>query len=298
MKSRLTYGSHFIVLFSVFLFILSSQGLWAQEDKKSRARINAQYVKVMDGDSYLDIKGTAKVDKKNVAVSGIEIKILNELEDGSLELGSITTNHEGKARFLFKDFTTVTPDSTNTYNLELNFRGNELYSKASGSISFRDAAISARIIQKDSINYMEARLSDPITDSAIVDLPLKIQVQRLFRPLIIGEEFNDTDDNGTILVPIVDEIPGVDGNLIFEVVLYESDDYGTVKRLVHSSTGIPVVDESTFDQRTMWSTRDKTPIFLLIFPNFLIAVTWGLIIYLIINLFRISNAKNKNNETI
>jgi len=138
---------------------------------------------------------------------------------------------------------------------------------------------------------MEARLWDPVTDSAVVDQPLKIQVQRLFRPLLIGEEFNQTDDNGTILVPVEEEIPGVDGNLIFEVVLDESDDYGTVKALVKSSTGIPIVNESTFDVRTMWSTRDKTPIFLLIFPNILIAVTWGLIIYLIINLFKISKAK-------
>ncbi len=71
-------------------------------------------------------------------------------------------------------------------------------------------------------------------------------------------------------------IPGVDGNLTFEVVLKESDDYGTVKAMVNAPIGIPIVDESTFDERTMWSPRNKTPLFLLIFPNLLIFGMWGI----------------------
>ena len=137
---------------------------------------------------------------------------------------------------------------------------------------------------------MTATLIDVNTNSPIVDESLTVQVQRLFRPLRIGEEFNFTDDEGSIIVPIENDIPGVDGNLTFEVVLYESDDYGTVKALVSSPIGIPIIDESTFDQRTMWSPRNKTPIFLLIFPNLLIIGIWGLIVYLTLNLFKLSKS--------
>jgi hypothetical protein len=112
----------------------------------------------------------------------------------------------------------------------------------------------------------------------------------LFNPLRIGEEFNNTDEDGRIMVPIEQGIPGVDGNLTFEVVLNESDDFGTVKAMVIGHVGVPIVDESTFDQRTMWSPRNKTPIFLLIFPNLLIIGIWGLIVYLILNLFKLSKS--------
>ena len=119
-----------------------------------------------------------------------------------------------------------------------------------------------------------------------------MQIQRLFRSLPIGEEYNYTDENGTILVPIEKGIPGVDGILTLEVVLKDSDDYGTVKAMVKAPVGVPIVEESTFDQRTMWSPRNKTPLFLLIFPNLLIFGIWGIIIYLIINLFKITKLKN------
>jgi hypothetical protein len=78
---------------------------------------------------------------------------------------------------------------------------------------------------------------------------------------------------------------------MIEVVLNESDTYGTVKALVNAPVGTPIVDESTFDERKMWSPRSKTPIFLLIFPNLLIFGIWGLIIYLFVNLIKISKAK-------
>ena len=162
---------------------------------------------------------------------------------------------------------------------------------AKKSISFKDAEITAKIVVKDSINYMQAILTESIANSPLVEQDLTIQVQRLFGPLTLGDEFNSTNEDGTIFVPVEEGIPGVDGHLTFEVVLNDSDDYGTVKALINSSIGIPFVNESTFNERTMWSTRDKTPIFLLIFPNLLIIGIWGLIIYLFVNLFKISKSK-------
>jgi hypothetical protein len=179
-------------------------------------------------------------------------------------------------------------DSTNTFNLGISFKGNDSFKKASKSTSFKDAHIEANLISKDSINYLTATLKETVTDSLLVGEALDVQVQRLFRPLKIGEEFNFTDENGTILVPIDKGIPGLDGNLIIEVVLNDSDSYGTVKAIVNAPVGTPIVDESTFDQRKMWSARNKTPIFLLIFINLTIAVIYGLFILLISNLFRIS----------
>jgi hypothetical protein len=63
-----------------------------------------------------------------------------------------------------------------------------------------------------------------------------------------------------------------------------------VKAIVTAPVGSLIVDESTFDQRKMWSSRDKTPIFLLIFPNILIFGMLGLIVYLTLNLFKISKS--------
>jgi len=283
---------HFIVLaiLSVFVLNISSSHLYAQKAKKKKARLNIQYVKIMDGEIYFDIKASSRINKKTVKISDIEINIFNELEDESIDLGKTVTNMEGESRFKLKNLNLIKPDSSNTYNVLFTFKGNDSYKKAKRSISFKDVSIVAEIIVKDSLNYISATLIDTETDSPIADENLTVQVQRLFKPLRIGEEFNNTDDDGKIIVPIEHGIPGIDSNLTFEVVLNESDDYGTVKAMVTGQVGVAIVDESSYDQRTMWSPRNKTPIFLLIFPNLIIIGIWGIIVYLILNLFKLSKS--------
>jgi len=290
MKNQLNFRYVFLTLLSVFLFTSLTQEIQAQDIKKNKVRLKADYVKIMDEEVYFDLKASSKIDKKNVDVANIELTISNEFDDEGIKLGSVTTNMNGESRFVIKDFNTLKLDSTNTFNIVVSFKGNDKFKRASKSINFRDALIKAELVTKDSINYITATLIDKNTDSVIVGESLNVQVQRLFMPFKIGEEFNSTDENGSIIVPIEDGIPGVDGNLTFEVVLNDSDDYGTVKALVKAPIGIPIVDESTFDQRTMWSPRSKTPIFILILPNVLTFGMWFIIIYLIIKLFKIAKS--------
>ena len=291
MKNQLKFRFIFLALVSLSFLLVSFQNIYAQEVKKNKVRLKADYIKVIGGDSYFDIAATSKIKKQNIKVSNIDVIIYNELEDERVKIGSATTNMDGKSRFVLKDFNALQSDSTNFYNIKISFKGNDAFKKAKKSISFKNADIEAKIITKDSINYITARLTDASTNLPIIDESLTVQVQRLFRPLGIGEEFNNTDEDGTIIVPIEKGIPGVDGDLTFEVVLNDSDDYGTVKALFTTPLGTPIIDESTFNKRTLWSPRNKTPIFILIFTNVLIISIWCIFVYLIINLFKISKSK-------
>ena len=293
MKKQLKNSFLFLVVLGLFLYSTSFQEIYAQDAKKNTVRVKVYHVKIMNEEVYFDIVASSRIDRKNVDVANIDLTVFNEFDDDKIKLGTTTTNMEGQSRFLVKDFNSIKPDSTNTYNLLFSFKGNDTYKRASKRISFKNADIKAELITKDSTNYIRATLLDASKDSLISDALLTVQVQRLFQPLFIGNEFHITDENGTILVPVEEGIPGVDGNLTIEVVLNDSDVYGTIKDIVIAPIGTPIVDESTFDDRTMWSPRNKTPIFLLIFPNLLIFGMWALIIYLIINLFKIQ--KNENN---
>ena len=275
-------------IFLVFLSVLLGTSTLAQTAKKNSTRLKIEYVKIMNGEVVFNAKASSRVKRKNINLSNISLTFFNEVNDESLILGTITTDSNGQGKLTLDNINSIQPDSTNVYTIKVAFKGNDSFKKASKSISFRNANINAKLITKDSVNYITATLKDVSSDSLISNTPLTIQLQRLFRPLFIGEEFNVTDDDGTILVSIEEGLPGVNGNLTFEVILSESDEYGTVKAIVNAPIGKPIVDESTFDQRTMWSPRNKTPLFLLIFPNILIFGIWGLIIYLFINLFRIS----------
>ncbi|MFZ3273554.1 MAG: hypothetical protein WA143_04710 [Lutibacter sp.] len=282
MRNPLITRHFFLVVLSVFL----GTSVFAQD----KVRLKAEYVKVMNEGVYFDIQATAKVNDENVNVSKIELVIYNLVGDEQVEIGKTITNMQGKSRFKLKDLNSVKPDSSNTYNIDISFAGNDKFSDASKSISFKNADIEAKLVSIDSVYYVTATLIDKSTDSLLVGESLKVQIQRMFKALPIGEEFNETDEDGTILVAIPKGISGVDGILAIEVVLSESEEFGTVKAIVNAPIGKPVVDESTFDERTMWSPRRKTPLFLLIFPNLLIFAIWGIIIYLITNLFKITKS--------
>ena len=290
MKGLMNIRFIFLVLLGLFLSSTLLQNVYAQGTKKNRVRLKAEYVKIMDDASYLEIKASSKVNKKNVDVSHIELSVSSETEDDEINLGTVSTNMHGKTQFVIKNLNDIQSDSTKTYNFKISFKGNDTFKKASKSISIKDATIKAGIITKDSINYISATLSDTVKDSLLADELVDVQIQRLFRPLKIGKEFNSTDNTGTVIVPIEEGIPGVDGNLTLEVVLKDHDEYGTVKVLVNAPLGTPIVDESTFDERTLWSPRNKTPIFILIFTNILIFSIGGIILYLIINLFKINKS--------
>ena len=287
MKNQLKFKTVFLVFLSVF-FLTSG---FSQEVEKSKVRLKADYVKVMGGEVYFNMNASAKVDGENIKVPDLDLTVYNEVGDEKIKLGETKTDVNGDAKLVLEGLNSIKPDSTNTYNVSISFKGNDSFKRASKSLSFRDAAIEAKLVTEDSINYISATLVDKSTDSVIVGALLRVQVQRLFKPLKIGEEYNITDDDGTVVVTIPEGIPGEDGNLTIEVVLNESDAFGTVKALVQAPVGsVKVVDESKFEKRTMWSPRNKTPLFMLIFPNLLILGVWIIIIYLIINLFKIAKS--------
>ena len=291
MKATINFRLVFLLLIGMLLGASGMYSVNAQSSKKNKVRLKMNYVKIMNEEIYFDIEASARVDKENIKVSDIEVVIYNEYEGEEIGLGTAFTNRKGKAKFVMPNINALTPDSTNTYNIGVSFYGNDSFRKASKSISFKNADIDASIVTIDSLNYFTATLKDATKDSLIEGASLSVQVERLFQPLFIGEEFYITDDNGTIFVPVEHGIPGMDGNLNISVVMDDNEDYGTVIDKFIAPIGTPIVQETTFYERTMWSPRNKTPLFLLIFVNLIILGMWGFIVYLTYNLFKIHKSK-------
>jgi hypothetical protein len=288
MKKTLNIRLIVLVLFGLLLSGTTSNTLYAQ--KKTSVRLKLNFIKIMDEGFTFTVEAGARINSKNVTIPDLEILFYNEFDSESELLGKVTTNSSGSAEYKFQKIDAIKIDTTTTfYTIKAVFKGNDTLRKASRSVSFKNADLRAEVIQRDSTYFIAATLTDRSTEQPIINQAIGVQLVRLFMPHQI-EEFTVTDENGTIIVPIEEGLPGIDGNLTLEVLLNDSDDYGTVKDVVIAPIGKVIVDESTFDERTMWSPRNKTPIFLLIFPNLLIFGMWGLIIYLIINLFKITKS--------
>ena len=286
MKILTNYRYPLLFLIGYFFTI----GTFCQSTNPVRARLSASYVKIVNDRSYIDMRLTARIDKSTVGVANVELTISNEWDEDSALLGKVATNMNGQSTFVLPMIEDLHADSTGVFHLRVAFAGNDEFRKTSRSVTFKDADIDAKIFEQDSSYFIKAVLKDIHTSQVIADEPLSIQVDRLFQPLKIGEEFYFTNDNGEITAPLERDIPGIDGIIGIMVVLDDSDDYGTLKHIQYVPIGKPFVDESTFDQRAMWSPRSKTPWFLLILSNSITFGIWIVVFYLIRNLFKIRKA--------
>ncbi|MBT8281092.1 MAG: hypothetical protein KJO16_05900 [Muriicola sp.] len=273
--------------FRLWLFFLAVFSMSVYGQEKNRVRIKADYVKVMNSQSYLNIGVISRIERQMQSVPDIELEVYYEHENEEFPLGSATTDMNGDATFILPSLAEIKADSTGTYTLGVAFGGNESFRRGSRSVSFKDAIIKTELLEKDSTNYIKATLTHALDSMPLVKSLVRVQVQRLIRPLKIGEDFNYTDENGTILVPVEEGIPGPEGILTLEVVLPDSDDFGTVKAITEAPIGVPIVKDNSFNERSLWAPRDRTPYFILIFTILLLLFTWGPILYLVRNLYKI-----------
>jgi hypothetical protein len=123
------------------------------------------------------------------------------------------------------------------------------------------------------------------------DVEMKVGIARAGGILTAGEEETyTTDSTGTTTVPFKkDSLPGDQhGNFVLVAKVEDNDLYGNllVEKIV--PWGIAVKPEKNFfDQRTLWSTRFRTPWWLLFLAYSIVIAVWGTIIFLVLQIVKI-----------
>lgn len=272
-------------------FVLTGTIHWVSaQDKTIKARVSAEYIKMVNKESIIRLSVKYKTENGFQPASDLELHFYKIMMDDSLTvLGKVTTNEKGEARLILNSDELKNKPSSTIFNYVVKIENNDRFDDSETAISFSDATLTAEVQLVDSINQIKATLTDA-SGKPIQGQPLRVGLQRMYAPLQIGEDSYDTDENGSILVPFRDSMPGINGNLTFEISLNESDKYGTVRVLITAPIGSKIKDESTFDQRTLWSPPNKTPVYLLLFPNLIILGVWFPLLILAFNLYRISKS--------
>lgn len=285
---------HFFKYGAVLLVLLGMSISAHPQAKKYKARVSLEYVKMMNKESYIGISAKFKGENGFEQASDLEFNLYQQTTNDSLvRIGKVRTNAEGKAKFTLKNSdNNQHTDTLKVYTYTVAIENNEKFREAKKSISFSDASLLVDIEPVDSAYQIKARLVNA-SNQPVQGEYLNVGLKRLYGSLQIGKATYETDDTGSIIVPIEEQMPGIEGNLTFEVSLNESDTYGTIKALISAPIGVAIEEESSFDQRTMWSPPDKTPFYLLIFPNLMILGVWIPLLLLTFNLYRISKSKNR-----
>jgi hypothetical protein len=128
------------------------------------------------------------------------------------------------------------------------------------------------------------------------DVEVKIGVKRLGGSLKIGEnESYTTDSLGQVKGDFkLDSLPANDskGNVVLVARVEDNDQYGNLSVDKTVPWGKYYQHTSTFGQRSLWAARFRAPLWLLFVAYSIVAGVWGVIIYLIVQVFRLKRLGN------
>jgi hypothetical protein len=275
----------------ISILVVAMPILAQQESTKSALRIDLSYYQVNDDLPVLKIQAKTKVGKKFEAVEGIAINVFFNEESSEGFMGQVKTSGKGIAALTLPAKFSEAWRSLSGFTFMATVTSNNQFEDTRTEIEISKARIELSLTEEDSVRTIAAKVMTLAEGEWIVvpDTDLKFVVKRLLSDLPIGDEdVYTTDEDGGASVEFSLNIPGDSrGNIFIGAKIEDNDVYGTIISTKEINWGTPLQQDSNFTKRTLWSTRDKTPWWLLIFPNLIIAGVWGTIFYLVYQLIRI-----------
>lgn len=271
----------------ILLFIFFSQNTATFSQKKIKARLSLNYIKDNSNGSRIKAKLIFKEDKRYVPAQEVKLILLNENEKDSngdaTKMNEIATDENGEAFFILD----AKKIGTEEQNYKVILENNSKFKDLEEEITFINATLTANIDNNEESKTFKIKLTDA-NNEPIGGEYISVKLKRLYGLMQVGEDENyETDDSGEIEFDIEQELFSKNGKLDFIVKLDESDTYGTIIEKVKADFGTIMESKDSYDDKTMWGSALKAPLFVLIIPNLLLLGIWGTIVLLVINLYKI-----------
>jgi hypothetical protein len=282
-----------IVIAMLAAMLAGSFAAFAQDTTKNELVLTVSYFMNNNKMMYLMVNTKTKIDKKFQPVAGMVVNLCLDNDSAGNLIGKVITDEKGLAKAI------IPPGLKNTWN---NAAAHTFIGKSETTKQFdettSEAAITKTKIAIDTLAGAEAR-TITVSVSALIgsewvpakDVEMKVGVARSGGILSAGdEETYTTDSTGTVNAAFKrDSLPGDEkGNIILAAKVEDNDQYGNL--LVEKTVpwGVALKPEKNFfDQRTLWTTRFRTPLWLLFMAYSIVIGVWGTIIYLVWQIVKI-----------
>ena len=284
-----------IGLIAMALCLIAFLAQAQDKTEKGTIKIDLTYHQLNNDLPVIKVSAKTRKDKKFQPVDGVEINLFFNTETSQGFMGRVETNSNGAGSLSlpvrFKDQF----DSLFSFKFIGTLIQNDSFEDQSTELEITKAKIELTLEDIDSARTIHAKVL-AFQDTGWVAQPeteIKLVVRRLMSDLAATEEETfTTDKNGEASAEFSLSIPGdAQGNIIIGAKIDDHETYGSLVSTKTAKWGVPLDPDNsfakTFAKRTLWATRDKTPIWLLVFPNLIIVSVWGIIFYLIYQISRI-----------
>jgi hypothetical protein len=236
------------------------------------------------------VKVKTKIDGKFQNVAGIPLKLsLNKDSVGTL-IGNVVTNERGEALALIPPSLKQQWNKTASHTFHAFFAGNTKYDSTSADVTALKAKILIDTVAGRSViaTVMEMKGT---TWTPVKGVDVVLAVKRMDGDLNINETPTfATDSTGKASGDFKrDSIPGdLNGNITLIAKVLDNDSYGnlSVEKKVHWGSKF-VSNANDFNARTLFATRAKAPIWLMVIATAIIIGVWTVLIMLVLNILKI-----------
>ncbi len=280
-------------LLLLFAFFAAGIKIFAQDSTRQELLVNISYHMDNNKAVYLMVITKTKVDKKFQPVRHSAVAVyLDSIAEKNL-ISNAVTDDEGRAKVILPPALKDAWDASSTHTFLGIVEANKDFDKTTTETAVTKAKISI-----DTVSEGETR-SMMVTVMALKDgewvpageVEMKAGIGRMGGILPGGDEPTyTTDSSGTVTIELKKtNLPGDEkGNIILAAKVEDNDVYGNM--LVEKVVPWGVVtspDDSFFNKRTLWSTRFRTPFWLLFMAYSIVIGVWGTIFYLVGQLIKI-----------
>lgn len=282
----------FILFLLPFLLVAFINRAIAQEGAVIPERlVKLRYFNDSNSLQYLILESSLKTGRKSEPLKNKVFQLYLDSNSTNNFIGKVITDKKGQAKsFLPPSLKSVWQSSAVHKFIAVSTGKGE---KITGELEITKARIKIDTVSDGAARSIIVQVMKYENNAWIPanEVEMRIGVQRQGGILSAGdEETYTTDSSGTVTAELTkDSLPGNEkGYILLAAKVEDNDLFGNLS--VQKSVPWGIIfkpDNAFFDQRTLWTTRFRTPIWLLFMAYSIMASVWGTIIYLIIQLFRI-----------
>lgn len=287
-------------LMTMMLCLITFQVQAQEKTEKGTINLGLTYHQLNTDLPLIKVSAKTKIERKFQPVEGIEINLFFMTETSHGFMARVETNSHGAASLTLPERFISQWDSLSSFKFIGTLTQSERFEDQSAELEISKAKIELTLEDVDSVRTIHAKVL-AFQDTGWVAQPeteIKFVIKGMLSDLNATEEETfTTDENGEISSEFALTLPGdAQGNILIGAKIDDHETYGSLVTAKPAKWGLPLVPDNNFSKRTLWATRDKTPLWLLIFPNLIIITVWGIIFYLFYQISRIAKIGKANNN--
>ena len=261
----------------------------AQDASDETAILKLQYFNINNSVQYLLLESSTKKNKIFTPKKNILYKVYLDSFSNSNLIAEVKTNDEGKAKMFIPPSLKTVWDNSSLHTFIV-MQGEE---EVQSDYSITKARIEIDTSTIDSIKNITVKVlkDDNGKLIAVPDVEMKVGIKRLGGILSGGdEETYTTDSSGLVTLPFTKiNMPGDKfGNIVLTAKIEDNEFLGNIIIEKKAAWGVPtIVSDDFFKRRELWSTRFRSPYWLLFMAYAIVIGVYGTLIYLVFQLVKI-----------